>query len=29
MAEKLYRIRPILTGTMKVDQGAYLTWGRG
>ncbi len=29
MAESIYRIRPILTGTMKVDQGAYLTWGRG
>ncbi len=29
MAEKVYRIRPILTGTMKVDQGIYLTWGRG
>lgn len=28
-ASPLYRIRPILTGTMKVDQGAYLTWGRG
>ncbi len=29
MGESTYRIRPILTGTMKVDQGAYLTWGRG
>lgn len=29
METKNYRVRPILTGTMYVDQGAYLTWGRG
>ena len=29
MSEVAYRIRPILTGTIKVDQGVYLTWGRG
>jgi glyoxylase-like metal-dependent hydrolase (beta-lactamase superfamily II) len=25
----IYRIRPILTGKLKIDQGQYLTWGRG
>ncbi len=29
MGEAVYRIRPILTGTMKIDQGVYLIWGRG
>ncbi len=29
MGESIYRIRPILTGVMQIDQGQYLTWGRG